>query len=515
MLFGLFALSCTGPDDPPTSETDTDAGETDTDTAPGWPVTSWSDPVVDALRAGRPGATWSEARTDVLLLPDCDVVVAQLGHCLGINPLTPFFTYAFEQDAAIGHPVGVFQLDPHEAVVFVGKTPPEGVYLSLQYYVYARDFDGSRDLVVANIAPSVNDLTIATDGPPDDPYDRYTAVVWTPNATTGEAIRAELAGLFADNGIDPGAVQVVPVPLLSESEQQAVAADPSYEGVDVIDLRMGYAPTDDWFTVIVRMAGLPLDSPYIDPTSTPSTAFKVRLDDPPAPDSFPYPVLPPPRDPTGPPPELADALELLADQVRDDILGAGLERARLRFGTNDFRGYTCLNNGTACGSIDDALYMNSFATQMPPGSTGGVYAVGVVHPDVHAVYPDAPPLAYSSITLRNEPQRMGVSAVWHTELRGTARARYPDGVDGISDTLLDLLYVWEFARDCGDRSACTVIGDGPVEVPVGQDFNLTERAYLDQRTATGPSREAIVAPWALWYGENVQIQLLQERIRIP
>jgi len=505
----VFGAGCKSPSSTPPIPTEVHTA--DTGPQP-WPTTSWSIPAVERLRDGVPGMAWSEGNFDVLLLEDCQEVVDQLGHCLGINPLTPFFTFQFEADAPIGHPVGVFQLGPDEAIVFVGETPPEGVYLGLQNYVYARDYgSGTHDLVVATVSPSINQRNLAYVGDADSPWGRLTAVVWTANQATGRRIEAELSAA----GIPEAAINIVPIPDLDSTDRAAVTADPDFEGVTVVDLRMGYEPTDDWFTVIVRMAGIPLDSLYIDPRITPAAAFKVSLDAPEPYEPFPYPKLPPPRDPTGGPEGLGDALTLLANTVRDEVLAAGLEHARLRFGTNDFDGYRCLENGTACGSIDDALYMNSFSTSIPPTSSGGMFAVGIVHPDVPSRYAGAPELAYSSLTLRNEPQRMGVVGIWHTELRGTARARYPNGIPGIAPSDLDLMYVWEFARDCAGRSACTSIGDGPVEVPAGHDFNLTERAYLDHRTNTGPSAAAIVAPWSIWYGQDVRVQLLQQRVRLP
>lgn len=483
-----------------------------------WPTTSWSSPALEALRDGLPGMTWSEGHMDTLLLEHCPGVVDQLGHCLGINPLTPFFTFRFEADANIGQPVGAFRLAPDEAVVFVGETPPEGIYLSLQNHVYARRYqadDAEHTIVLGTISPSVNQRTLAYDGPPDSPWGRKTAVIWSANTETAERVLAGLADVFADHGVDPGAIEVVPIPDLDEADQQAVASDPAYEGVDVVDLRMGYRETDDWFTVVVRIAGLPLDSPYIDPAVTPAAPFKVKLDDPPGYAPFEYPRLPPVRDGSGRPDALVAAVDRLSLSVLQRLRATGAQRARLRFSTHDFSGYRCVNRGLACGSIDDALYRSSMSTSLEPHVvTGGLFAVGVVHPDVPGVYPDAPDLAYSSVTLRNEVQRMGLVGIGHEALRGTARARFPDGIDGVSDADLDLMYVWEFARDCADRPYCTTIGSGPVEVPEGHDFNLTERAYLDHRTNTGPGADAIVRPWAVWYGDTVDPRPLQGRVII-
>lgn len=500
-LWGLALSGCAVPD-APTAEVPPTAGE---------PGTRWSDPVVDSLRQGVVGWRIREGWFRRLTVGDCGPVVAQVGTCMGNNPLAPYLAPTFPEDERLDEPIGAFQLGPDEAVVMVGYTPP-GRYFSYQAHLHSRVYEGERRHIVSTLARSLHHRNLAHGGSGPEAFDAYTAIVWAANRTVAERVRVGLDARLQALGLDRDVVNVVELPFLSEADRMSTAMDPAYGDITVTPLWMGYGPDDDEYGIAVRIAGVPDDDPYLEAGRTPMAVFKVGFDDPPAYDPFAYPLLPPPRDPSSGP---SPAFEASVQAVRNAVIARldAWEVLSVRFNTLDLDGFRCCDRGLDCGNSDDALYMQSIGARLIGSARGGVVAVGAVHPALPEIEAGAVRLAYSGLALRNVDQRMGVSGAYDELLRGSANAAFPDGVEGVPAEHLERIYVHVFTPDCASAplpgAPCLPIGPGPLEVPPGHQFNLTERAYLDLATLTGPHDDTIIAPWSVFWGDELTLDPTQ------
>jgi hypothetical protein len=59
----------------------------------------------------------------------------------------------------------LFRMRPDEAVIFVGRTPPECKYFSYCGYLMEKTYGNERRVVFADLADTLNNLTINTKGP--------------------------------------------------------------------------------------------------------------------------------------------------------------------------------------------------------------------------------------------------------------------------------------------------------------------------------------------------------------
>lgn len=86
----------------------------------------------------------------------------------------------------------VFRLDPDEAVVLVGTTPPAEAYFSYQIYLAFRNYLGDTEprLLLNSLGDTVNIHTINTIGP--DPFERPVVVIFTPDRGIDSRVRAAL-----------------------------------------------------------------------------------------------------------------------------------------------------------------------------------------------------------------------------------------------------------------------------------------------------------------------------------
>ena len=88
-------------------------------------------------------------------------------------------------------PLPIFQLEPDEAVVLIGVTPPEAQYFSYQLYLIERVYPpDTRVSLFASLGDTINLRTIKTIGP--DPFNRPVVFIFTPDRGTEAQVRAAL-----------------------------------------------------------------------------------------------------------------------------------------------------------------------------------------------------------------------------------------------------------------------------------------------------------------------------------
>ena len=108
-------------------------------------------------------------------------------------------------------------LRPDEALVFVGKTPPECRYFSLDHFLMERTYGNETRWIFANLVDTVNNLNIKTEGTPNglpgNPYNQTTIVITT--ADKGIDQRIQAAALSAGYSGDIINTQVIPSAMLN------------------------------------------------------------------------------------------------------------------------------------------------------------------------------------------------------------------------------------------------------------------------------------------------------------
>ncbi len=110
-----------------------------------------------------------------------------------------------------------FSLRPDEAVVFVGRTPPECRYFSFEVNLMERTYGNETRWIFANLVDTINNLVIKTEGTPNglpgNPYNQTTIVITT--ADKGIDQRIQAAALSAGYSGDIVNTQVLPSAMLN------------------------------------------------------------------------------------------------------------------------------------------------------------------------------------------------------------------------------------------------------------------------------------------------------------
>ena len=87
-----------------------------------------------------------------------------------------------------------WNIGPDEAVIFVGRTPPECRYFSYDHYLVDRTYGTEARWIFANVADTLNNLVINTEGTPDgsggNPFNQTTVIVTTADKGIDQRIRA-------------------------------------------------------------------------------------------------------------------------------------------------------------------------------------------------------------------------------------------------------------------------------------------------------------------------------------
>ncbi len=123
-------------------------------------------------------------------------IIAKIMNMLGVTAdATPFFS-----------------LRPDETIVFVGRTPPKCRYFSYEVNLMERTYGNETRWIFANLADTVNNLVINTEGTPNgtagNPFNQTTMIVATADRGIDQRIHA--AALTAGYSGDIFNTQVFP-----------------------------------------------------------------------------------------------------------------------------------------------------------------------------------------------------------------------------------------------------------------------------------------------------------------
>ena len=479
-------------------------------TQPPHHTTAWTDPVVEALREGLPGAQIDEGRMFWLHQEDCGPIVEATGTCFSAHPGSPYGLFDFSGaavDAAVEE-VPNAPMDQHEAWVFVGHLPPTGVYWSFNVYQYRKALFEGHAVTFGSVAPSLNLLQM--EEARGASFGDFAVIIFTASPSTGEWLTTRLTPILEGAGVPADALWVHPIAYRTPDEVQAMIDSGERTEEELFSLTMGRDEAADTYAMALRVADIDPAAAYVNPATVPATAFRITPDEGGTNERFPWPDLPPAAT-TGEvqPERLAAARDQvvawLAERFRSDGL-AVVETAMVRRPRKTSAG--CVNLEVTCGANnDDAQYIRSQARFVIADDTSpaSVVAVGINHRWVGTHFPEAPPVTYSSLTLNNLTRGYGVVTQFGHETQGSLAAWLGD--DPPADFLLepheyDALYVTQFARSCED-AFCRRFRAADVGIRFTDRIWFTERVYLNKTTKTAPAHTAIIAPRLLGVGPQL------------
>jgi len=423
-----------------------------------------------------------------------------LPSCYGNNPTTRYLSYfvppapghkAPELFSTIARSLGMpsnlssfWNLGPDEAVIFVGRTPPECRYFSYDHYLMHRTYGNETREIAGNIADTINNLVINTKGTPNgsagNPFNQSTVIVATADRGIDQRIRA--AALSAGYSGDIFNTQVFPPAILN----------------------MGLEDNSDTFLILIRPAlykDAKAGNDYLN--NTPATVFRITPNKPTKLDPYNMPELRVRG--TG-----KTELDLLDDleQLREAIIKkySGLNAAELPTSQAVPVGSDVIQRGiNGLAPDNDATYLWTVnQTAYPPtppfpnfslwypfvvrqGITLGndsnefIIVYGVNHVATGKA-------TYSNFAIFGADILNGVGSVNDADINGAANEYLPDNPNA------KYLYVYKVARHSNGDAHCYEVpyGPGAYGIRVDQPLMIQWRAYLEKATKTGPSYSEIV-----------------------
>ncbi|NPV63688.1 MAG: hypothetical protein HPY61_13880 [Methanotrichaceae archaeon] len=418
----------------------------------------------------------------------------------GNNPATKYLVYLVPpasghevtgQIAEIIQALGVtakvtpfWSLRPDEAVVFVGRTPPECRYLSLDQFLMERTYGNETRWIFSPFGDTVNNLVIKTEGTPDgspgNPYNQTTIVVSTADKGIDQRIRAAAQSA----GYSDGIINTLVLPSAM--------------------LNMGVENNSDTFAVFIRgslFADSQAGDDYID--NKPATVFRITPNESAELDPYDMPELRV-RGTGTTEFDLVDDLEELRIAILEKYTDSN--PTELPTSISLFAGSDYVQRGfDGYGPTNDAIYLwtanQTVASPTPP------------FPDLSLYYSY---LQDSPITLGNDTNEFiivygvnhvatgkatyenfvpygadiwnGVGMITEVDFNGTAEEYLPDNPNA------KYLYVYKIARNCEGDPHCYELpyGMGGYGIDLDQPLFIAWRLYLEEATKTGPSYSEIV-----------------------
>ncbi|NLO30593.1 MAG: hypothetical protein GX120_08910 [Methanosarcina mazei] len=378
-----------------------------------------------------------------------------------------------------------WNLGPDEAVVFVGRTPPECRYFSYENFVIHRTIGNERRWIFATLADTINNLVIKTEGPPDgasgNPFNQTTVIIVTADRGIDQRIRAaaESAG-YSDNIIN---TQVLPSVILN----------------------LGVENDSDTFASFIRPAlfnDTQAGENYINNST--GTVFRITPNETVELDPYDYPELRV-RGTGQTEFDLMDDLE----ELRIAILDKYNESNATELPTSQTVpvGTDAIQRGiNVLGPANDACYLwtanQSISSPTPPFFDTSQYYPFLRDPGItlgndtdefiivygvnHAATGKA---TYSNFVIYGADAWNGVRAITDADFSGSAEEYLPDNPNA------KYLYVYKLARNCSeDDQYCYEVpyGQGAYGIEQDKPLFIAWRLYMENTTKTGPAYSEIV-----------------------
>ena len=433
---------------------------------------------------------------DLIKLLDTGVLPSAYGN----NPSTKYLTYFVppapghqvdEMASKIAKTLGItmklgpyWNLGPDEAVIFVGRTPPECRYFSYDLQLLSRAYGNETRWIFGNLADTINIAVINTEGTPNglpgNPFNQTTVIVNT-----------------ADRGID----QRIRAAALSAGYSGAII---NTQELPSSILNMGVENTSDTFMMLIRpavVADKQTEDNYIN--NTPAVIFRITPNESTELDPYDYPELRV-RGTGTTEFDLMDDLEELRIAILDKYtdLNAtecptsqtvpvgtdGIQRGIDVLGPNNDCCYLWAHNQTVSSPTPPFFDITKFYPFLrDPFITLGddpneffiIYGVN------HVATGKA---TYQNFGIYGADVWNGIKAITDADFSGSAEEYLPDNPNA------KYLYVYKIARNCDGEPYCFEVPTGPGAYGIGLDqpISVCWRIYLEPATKTGPSYSEIV-----------------------
>lgn len=350
-----------------------------------------------------------------------------------------------------------YRLRPDEAIVFVGKTPPECSYFSYRSYLAVRYYpdEGQARRVFGSLGDATNMLTINSEGTPGgaggDVYEKYTVFITTADKGIERRVRDALTS--AGYSMDIVNTDVIPSGLV----------------------KMGLDAEDDTFTFLHRLAFFADEQAGEDYMgSAQGTVFRLTPGDDTQLDPFDVPELRVRG--TGDTSEL-DLMGAL-EELRQAILAkyGDLQATELQTSIWLLQGYDAIQDKTdALGDNNDTVYFRSEQFTLGDDPQEFLIVYGVNHTAMGKS-------TYNNFSIYGAEVMNGIAGRENATLAGSAEEYLPD------NPAAQYLYVCKVARDTGGDPDVVEVPTGPgaYGIPLDEQIFLGYRVYVEQATKTGP-----------------------------
>ncbi len=357
----------------------------------------------------------------------------------------------------------VFQLQPDEAIVIIGMTPPPVNYFGYHAFLWQKTYpDGSRPRIFATLGDTVNNATINAVGP--TPFNTPVALIFTPDQTTETRVRAALRRA----GYPAAIINTLIFPASM--------------------LNLGYDEGDqlhDTLRIVMRVGKWEhpeTGKEYLDNISDTLKVFRVTPSTPAITNSFPVPPL----RVRGTGQTEMDLMNKL-DQLRKFILEANpeFEATDLSSKPNWYEGYDYIQHARdPGGDTRDALilsagYLREYDAldEITLADDEFLMVYGVNHVATGKA-------TYMNINVyASKEAKLSINQVFDEDLAGTALT-YLSG-----DPTANLLYAYKISRNCAGEPDCLPLSNDPdcPRLKINEDtvLGLIFRLYLEPATSVG------------------------------
>lgn len=368
-----------------------------------------------------------------------------------------------------------FRLDPDEAVVLIGRTPPPEKYFSYQIYLVERHYEDGTRFLFNSTGDTINLRTIHTIGL--DPFNRPVVLIFTPDMSTDSRVRAALLNA----GYPAAIINTIVVP-------SAI-------------LKLGLDNNSD--TLLIASRNALFTSPnagdsYIQ--NPPFTLLRVTPPDGNTPNPFPVPTLR--IRGTG-----HTEFDLTADlaKLRDAIItqNAGLTATEYVTQAIAFEGYDYTQRGvTSLGDTRDALYLG--AGYLPDFGSNSTLTLGdneflIAYGLIHAATGKA---TYTNVNAyASETAKLSLGSIFSNDLAGSADQYLP------GDPAANQMYVVKISRNCSEGEAYCMPLAPPDPCPrftfePSTQLGVIFRIYLEPGTNIGPTLPEILYDRLIKFSPN-------------
>lgn len=386
-------------------------------------------------------------------------------NCNGNNAGNPYFSYKLPP--APGQTLPniienlVYPLRADEALVFVGKTPPEMKYFSYRSFMVNRYFDdaGSYKKIYASMGDNINYLTINTEGTEGAPYNQRAIIITT-----------------SDRGIDARV----------KNAAKTAGYPETIMNTDVIPsalVNMGLSPGADYFSFLARTAEFIDEEACQEYQKNPGVrVFRITPNTQTALDPFPTPELR--RRGTG-----TNEMDLMpsVEDLRKAILAKYSDYDAAEYQTQQWlpEAYESIQGDTdVLGESRDTSYLRTdvateFTLSDDPNDFLIVY--GVNHQATGKCI-------YSNFVTYGAKYFNGVASVNNDTFAGSA-ANYIPGNENEK-----YLYAWKVARNANGDLYCLEVPTGPQSygIPLTDSIFIGFRSYVETATKVGPAYNEII-----------------------